>query len=185
MAAQEVADEINAIGGHNVILAGHSLGGAVALLAAKMAKAEVFGIASIEGNLIAEDCGLSRRIAMAPSVTEREAIRAEAISDAEHSHNTGVRDWASDLSRVNAATLFKYSKQLVELSDGGELLEQFISDGYRKVYLYGDEYSGHPILTRLGSVPVQYIAGAGHINFIGDAPEANALALSNLLRDPL
>jgi pimeloyl-ACP methyl ester carboxylesterase len=184
-AAQELADEINAIGSHNVILVGHSLGGAVALVAAKMAKADVFAVASIEGNLIAEDCGLSRRIAMATTVAEREAIRAEAIADAGQSHNTDVRDWASDLSRVSAATLFKYSKQLVDLSDSGELLEQFISDGYRKIYLYGDEYSGHPILNRLGSIPTQYVAGAGHISFIGDAPEANALALSSLLPDPL
>jgi hypothetical protein len=52
---------------------------------------------------------------------------------AERSENSGVRDWARDLSNVSPATLPLYSKQLVELSDGGKLFRLFHEGRYRKI----------------------------------------------------
>jgi len=180
-AAEILAYEVEQRGWRDVILVGHSLGGAVALLTASRIKDQVWGVASVEGNLVAEDCGMSRRLATAGTAADSEAIKTHAIHEAERSENAGVRDWARDLSKVSSDTLSKYSKQLVELSDSGELLRQFHADKYRKIYLYGDEYVSHPVLRRLDSIKVEYVAGAGHINFIGDAPQACALAVSKLL----
>ena len=180
-AAEILAQEIEKRGWQNVVLVGHSLGGAVALLTASRVRGRVRGVASVEGNLVAEDCGTSRRLATAGSAADCESIKSRAIHEAERSENAGVRDWARDLSKVSCDTLSKYSKQLVELSDSGELLRQFHADTYRKIYLYGDEYVSHPVLRRLDSIKVEYIPGAGHTNFMGDAPQACALAISKLL----
>ena len=179
--AEALAREVETIGGQNATLVGHSLGGAVVLLAAKMVAGQVWGIASIEGNLIAEDCGMSRRLAVAGTIAACTAIKSKAMSEAERSENSGVGDWARDVSNVSPATLQMYSRELVALSDSGELLRQFRAERCRKLYLYGDEYVGHPVLERLAPIHAAYIRGACHINFIGDAPEACADALSQML----
>jgi pimeloyl-ACP methyl ester carboxylesterase len=180
-AADRVAREVAGIGGRDVILVGHSLGGAVAILAAVGAEERVHGVVSIEGNLVAEDCGLSRQFATAAGLIDLERIKADAMQKAADSANAGVRDWARAVGPVFAATLAKYSKELVELSDSEALLRQFRAAEYRKLYLYGEDYLGHPVLGRLQSIPMDYVAGAGHVSFIGDAPEACALAISKLL----
>lgn len=164
-----------------MILAGHSLGGAVALQISRIVSNQVWGIASIEGNLIAEDCGMSRRFAAAMTPAECAAIKSKAIYEAERSENPGIRDWARDLSNVSPTTLQMYSKQLVALSDSGELLRQFRAERCRKIYMHGDEYVGHPVLECIGSIHVEHIKGAGHVNFVGDAPQACARALSRIL----
>ena len=180
-AAEALASEVDKMGCQNVVLVGHSLGGAAALLTATMVSGQVWGLASLEGNLVAEDCGMSRRLAVAANLTECASIKTKAIDEAKHSENPGVRDWARDLSKVSPSTLLSYSRELVALSDGGELLRQFLTGRYRRIYLHGDDYVGHPVLDRLGSIQVEYIKGASHTNLVGDAPEACAQALSQIL----
>src|SRR4051812_25922428 len=95
-AAEILAHELEKRGWRDVILVGHSLGGAVALLTAGRVKGQVWGVASVEGNLVAEDCGMSRRLATAGSAADSEAIKTHTIHEAERSENAGVRDWARD-----------------------------------------------------------------------------------------
>ncbi|EJZ17344.1 alpha/beta hydrolase [Rhizobium sp. Pop5] len=181
MAADMLIPVVERIGCQNVILVGHSLGGAVALLTAKRVKGEVWGVASVEGNLVAEDCGMSRRLANASNIAEGEAIKARAVYDAGRSDNEGVRAWSADLAKISYDTLSKYSKNLVDLSDSEVLLQQFLRDSYRRMYLYGEEYVGHPVVPRLSSVQRVFIPKAGHVNFTGDAPDTCAVAISKLL----
>lgn len=180
-AAEIVAQEVEKIGCRESILVGQSIGGAVALLAARKFGGQIWGIALVEGNLVAEDCGISRRLATAESLADCGTIKADAIAQATISEKSGVRDWARALKKVSPDTLSKYCKELVKLSDSEDLLRQFHADQCRKIYLYGDEYVGHPVLRRLDSIPVEYIRGSGHISFIGDAPQTCASALLKIL----
>ena len=109
-AAEALASEVDKMGCQNVVLVGHSLGGAAALLTATMVSGQVWGLASLEGNLIAEDCGMSRRLAVAANLTECASMKTKAIDEAKHSENPGVRDWARDLSKVSPSTLLSYSR---------------------------------------------------------------------------
>src|SRR3954447_2845071 len=69
-AAELLAHEVEKRGWRDVLLVGHSLGGAVALLTASRVKGRVWDVASVEGNLVAEDCGMSRRLATAASAAD-------------------------------------------------------------------------------------------------------------------
>ena len=177
-AAEALAAEVERLGCETVILVGHSLGGAIVLLAARLVGDRVLGVVSIEGNLIAEDCGLSRRLANAASLAECAALKSKVIYETERSGNPALRDWIRDVSKVSPATLSAYSKQLVDLSDSGELLRQFHEARYRRLYLHGEDYVGHPVLQRLSPIQVEYIKGASHGNFMGDAPHACSAAIS-------
>jgi pimeloyl-ACP methyl ester carboxylesterase len=147
-----------------VVLVGHSMGGAVAILAAELAPDRVAGLVSIEGNLIAEDCGLvSRRLAEAPDAAACDALKHDLVAGAARSKNP--------------AALLAWSRDLVAVSDTGRLLQSFRQAPCPTLYLHGDGYLGHVLLPRLPPVPVVHIPGAGH-NVMADAPAATAAAIA-------
>jgi hypothetical protein len=84
------------------------------------------------------------------------------------------------LAKVSPETLLSYSRHLVDVSDGGVLLQSFKKGNYRKLFLHGDGYRGHVLLEKLGPVPVVYVAGASH-NVMYDAPDASAAAIADVI----
>jgi len=180
-AAREIAREIRREGYERVVLLGHSMGGAVGLLVAELVPERVAGVVSIEGNLIAEDCGmLSRKLASAPDVAACDALKQEMVARTREAADPGLRAWSAEMARVSAAALLSYSRHLVELSDSGVLLERFRGGAFRTLYLHGDGYVGHVLLGRLPPVPVVYVPGASH-NVMVDAPEACAAAIAGVM----
>ena len=85
------------------------------------------------------------------------------------------------MSIVSVSNLTAYSKDLVARSDSEELLKSFIGGAYRKLYLHGDDYVDHKILSRLKGVRVVCVKGTSHTNLIGDAPTRWSEAIETLL----
>ena len=180
-AAHEIVGEIRQRDYQDVVLIGHSMGGAVAILVADLIANRVSGVVSIEGNLIGQDCGLvSRRFASAADAMACNVIKQELVAATSGSANPSSRAWSADLSKVSPETLMSYSRHLVDLSDSGVLLTSFKQGNYRKLYLHGDGYKGHVLLKKLKPVPTVYVAGASH-NVMYDAPDACAAAIADVV----
>lgn len=178
-AAQDVLDlAAGADGG--VVLVAHSMGSAVALRAYPQIKDKTRGIVLIEGNLIAEDCGwISRKIAG----EEDNAALLSIIADLRHtlsaSPYTGWHLWAEDVQGVAPAVLQDYSRSLVRDSDSGDLLPRFLQAPCPTLFVYGTEYLGQPVLTRLPRDKCAYIEGAGHF-VMTEKPVETAQAIGAL-----
>lgn len=148
----------------------HSMGGAVGLLLVQNAQLALASFVNLEGNLVAEDCGLlSRRAAETPEdtfVRERFANLLQRVSEAEE---PGTRLWARWAARMDAAAFYRASASLVEWSDSGELLEIFDSLDVPKAYLHGARSANPAVIRRLGRIPKHEIARAGHFALTDNA----------------
>lgn len=145
-----------------VLLIGHSMGGSVGLLAAQDIPSLTHYI-SVEGNLVADDCGLvSRRIA--------DQLSSEFITTgygAFHDELAGsgrkdLRAWAQWYRAAAPAAIHQSARSLVEWSDSGKLLEMFRRLRQDKAYIYGAKEDKRHILPRLTDCRIQRISRAGH-----------------------
>ncbi|MEM6781223.1 MAG: alpha/beta hydrolase, partial [Pseudomonadota bacterium] len=134
----------------------------------------------IEGNLISNDCGyLSRDMSAKKDDVELLQVVQQTALKMKSSQYTGWRSWAKDVVSVSANTMRDYSHELVAQSDSGELLDIFHEIQSPKLYIYGDEYLGHPIIERLDHIPKAYIEGAGHF-VMTDKPDDCAQSILNM-----
>lgn len=176
-AAADIAALIRRENRRDVILLGHSMGGAVAVLAAGLVPDHIAAVVSLEGNLIAEDCGLlSRRLAGAADAADCAAMQQSLVASGRRSTRPAMRAWAETFALSAAPGLLAWSRDLVAHSDSGDLLRAFRAGPWRSLYLHGDDYVGHTLLSQLPPVPIVFIPGAGH-DLMGDAPDATAAAV--------
>jgi pimeloyl-ACP methyl ester carboxylesterase len=164
-----------------VHLVGHSMGGAVAVLATERI-ANVGAVVSVEGNLIAEDCGMVSRGIAAQSL----AVFAHDGYDAflaklEISTDPDEQAWAAWAAEVDLATLHEAALSLVAWCDTGKVAEGW-QDLERTAYVYG-ERSGHPkgLTELLCPETTHSIRGEGHFPMLG-APDALAAIITRAVR---
>lgn len=161
-AAHRVADVIKA-SGQKVVLVGHSMGGALALLVLHRVPEQIAAVVSIEGNMIAEDCGLiSRKLALAGDVGEIERLRQGLVETAQKSESAGWWMWAEEAALMGPQALKDYAASLVAHSDSGELIKTFNAFSGPKAYIHGDGYVGHVLLERMDAAKSFHAVGADH-----------------------
>lgn len=129
---------VERLGLTDFVLVGHSMGGAIAVLYAKRFPERVLGLINVEGNLGPEDCFLSRKVA-GKSHEEICAMLAELEEKLEKSANPLVVAYAVKLRQASIKAYADHSRSLVELSDSGDLLREFLALHQPKVFLYGSE----------------------------------------------
>jgi pimeloyl-ACP methyl ester carboxylesterase len=147
------------------VLVGHSMGGAVTLLMDDPDLPAVTPVISLEGNLIAEDCGMISR----QCVREGFTAFSENWFPAFRARMTRSDRRQFDLSKADPEAFFKSAESLVAWSDSGTLVERFKRFGNR-CYFYGGRNENMPVLDVLrGDTPLVRINRAGHF-MMNDQP---------------
>lgn len=174
---------IGQLAAERVHLVCHSMGGGVGLLVAEQLR-QLGCFVSVEGNLIAEDCGIvSRQIAaQARGQFVRHgyaALHRELVS----AGSADLLAWARWYASCDPATIHATARSLVEWSDSGKLLDLFT--GLRRPsYVYGDTDGRlDHLLPALADVPTFPVAGSGHFPMIDNGHDFYSL-LADLLTGP-
>jgi pimeloyl-ACP methyl ester carboxylesterase len=157
------------IDARKIHIVAHSMGGAIGLLLAENIPGEIASFINIEGNLIAEDCGLvSRKTA---------SMSFEEFSDRvfDKLRAKGPRPWREQSVKSDSLAFYRSSVSLVEWSDGEKLLEIFEKLNTPKVYVYGDRNADMKIISRLEETRKISISNSGHFLMNDNPAEFYAL----------
>lgn len=139
--ASALADQL---GARRTYVVGHSMGGAVALMQPRRWS----GVVSVEGNLVAADCGIA-----SGALAEGLAVEAE-------------EPWAGWMASTDRSTLQRAARSLCGWSGAGTLLDAYLPLPWR-AYIHGDRSGPHPALPAYLQHPVD---GSGHFPML-DNPD--------------
>jgi pimeloyl-ACP methyl ester carboxylesterase len=160
-------------------VAGHSMGGAVAVLLPQSER-RIASLVSIDGNLIAEDCGLVSRSIAGQSP---EQFASQGYSDfravLRDSSEPGAQAWARWSASAAPDAMHASARSLVEWSDSGKLLKQF-NAVKKNVFLYGERDDKGYLLPRIENAAIATVPGAAHFMMV-DNPEAFYRILASAL----
>jgi pimeloyl-ACP methyl ester carboxylesterase len=163
-----------------VHVAGHSMGGAVAVILAAERELVTGCTVSIDGNLVSADCGLSSlgiarqsRAGFAADGYGRFTARLRA------SEQPDLTAWAAWLAEADPSAVHTAAVSLVDWSDSGDLLTRFNTLPAR-AYIHGDREDKRHLRGALKGAAVSVIPRAGHFPML-DAPGAFYRALAGLL----
>lgn len=162
-----------------IFVAGHSMGGSVGILLAE-GRQDVECLVSMDGNLVAEDCGLVSR-----SIAEQNAERFSGegfgrfIASLQASKSRDSLTWAEWCAKTTPAAMHEAARSLVEWSDSGKLLDRF-NTFERKAYLYGDQDDKQYLLRRFKDAAVSAVPNSGHFMMV-DNPDSFYQLLSRAL----
>ncbi|RJQ75767.1 alpha/beta fold hydrolase [Pseudonocardiaceae bacterium YIM PH 21723] len=163
----------------HVSIVGHSMGGALGLLASQELQA-VDHFISIEGNLVSEDSGLvSRNIAAQSPGEFVESGYAELLRKLEDSTDSASHLWASWIRQADPYALHGSARSLVEWSDSGKLLD-WMNARPRASYFYGTSSAPNYLLPRLQVGNVVEVPDSGHFAMV-DNPTFTYRALAGIL----
>lgn len=159
------------------LLVGASMGGLIGLLYAERWPERLTGFVNVEGNLAPEDCMFSRLVVPYMFAHFQEVIFPEIKAAVAARHNRGYAKHSEVLQRADPRAYYDYSRQLVEYSDQGNLLDRFLALPVRH-FIYGSANRGLTYLPRLraSTCRLTEIANADHFLFYDD-PAAFARAL--------
>ena len=171
---------------YRIYLAGHSMGGAVGVLVAGMREipGKITRLVSVDGNLVAEDCGLvSRSIAaQSPERFANEGF-ARLLRELHSSGRDDFEAWAQWCEQAVPDAVHSAARSLVAWSDRGVLLRQF-NQLVSKAFVYGALDDKKYLLKRLERAAQVPIAAAGHFMMV-DNQKAFYESLSDVLKTDL
>lgn len=166
---------------HRLHVVAHSMGGAVGLLLARQPPIGLASFVNVEGNLVAEDCGLlSRRTAETELAPFRDEKFGRLKARAREADDAILRQWAGWADACPAEAFHASARSLVAWSDSGELLDMFRALSVPKAYVSG-QYSANPdVLRRLDGIAKYRIASCGHFPML-EKPAALARILRKVV----
>jgi pimeloyl-ACP methyl ester carboxylesterase len=167
---------IEALNLERIHLVGHSMGGAIGLLLVEKIGGKVISFTNLEGNLVGEDCTLSRE-AIRYSLEDFETRAFQALK----SKVRGTKELLGPtimsqrllykwLSKSAPYAFYKSSESLVNWSDSGKLLRMFIDLDISKHYIFGELNRNSAVVRLLAPVPKTQISSSGHF-MMGDNPQ--------------
>jgi len=154
-------------------LVGHSMGGLTALLLADRDPARVAGFVNIEGNVAPEDCFLSRQVVTHPH-DDADTFLARFTERVGAARFYSARLFAASLPhKVRAGAVKPILESIVEVSDGGALLDRFLGLPLPTMFMYGEQNSALSYLQAMAESGVELarISHSGHFPMYANAPE--------------
>lgn len=152
------------------IIVGHSMGGAVALLLIQLLPAVKYFI-SFEGNLVDDDCSISRETA---NLSEQQFLTVQYLKDPMiYRCRRREIDPAPD-----PVAFYKSAVSLVAHSDSGDLLNQYLNLPFPKAYFYGAENRELKTVSCLAGEDMIEVPGCGHF-MMNDNPEMTYSEMAN------
>jgi pimeloyl-ACP methyl ester carboxylesterase len=172
-------------GGGPVVVAGHSMGGVLALLLAERSPSLVRAVVDIDGNTSPDDCTFSGQAA-AQDLADFESGGFDALRD--RVYRTGVdepaqRGYHASLRLAHPASYHRHSQELVAMSAAGDLAGRRAALRCPLLYVAGAPGGVSAASRRLlaqARVPVEEIAPSGHWPFV-DQPDAFTATLARFL----
>ncbi len=161
--ADVLRDAVAAFPCRRLHVVAHSMGGAVGLLLAQGGGLPLASFVNVEGNLVAEDCGMmSRRSAGFPVAAFVDAKFPKLLAVTAESDDPDLRRWSAWAARCDPRAFHESCVSLVAWSDSGRLLDVFLGLAVPKVYVYGVRSANDAVLRRLGGVDCIAIPDCGH-----------------------
>jgi pimeloyl-ACP methyl ester carboxylesterase len=157
---------------NRVLLVGHSMGGAVGVITASDSH-DISGLINIDGNLVAEDCGIvSRRMAEQSLDEFLRAGYREFLAELRRSSGKDFKAWAGWCAEASPTALHQAARSLVIWSDSGKLLEKFNKLPAR-AYLYGAADDRGYIIKQIDRtrITIVGIRDSGHFAMIDNAKD--------------
>ena len=160
----------------------HSMGGAPALLLAELLGPRLASFTNVEGNLVAEDCGiLSRRTAGMPLARFRDEKFSRLVAAAARSDDPSMRRWATWATHCDPQAFHQACVSVVRWSDSGRLLETFLNLAIPTLYVCGARSAIPAVLERLHDVPTIELPDTGH-DVMNERPELFYPRVAELIR---
>jgi pimeloyl-ACP methyl ester carboxylesterase len=168
---------LEALGIEEHILLGHSMGGAIGLLVSEQKKP--LQLISVEGNLVAKDCGVISRKTISSELDAFMHIEYKKLIDKFRTYETdGMRQWLKMVVQADPYAWYHSAFSLVEWCDSERLVDIW-KRLTGKAYIYGEK-SDHPALSSLEIEPL-CVQKAGHFVML-DNPEGFCNALTRTLK---
>lgn len=185
--ADLMADLCSDLGTGPVIIAGHSMGGVVALLMAERHPSLVHGVVDIDGNKSPDDCTFSSQAADQDLMsfieggfdTLRDKIYTAGVEE------KAQRGYHASLCQADPATFHLNSSELVAMSEKRDMATRLAALNVPRVYIAGAPGGASEETRRLleeARVTTLAITPAGHWPFL-DQPEDFTAALLSYLRE--
>jgi len=167
----------------------HSMGGIIGIELGEMIPDRLSSFINAEGNITAEDCTMSGRVAdMGEECFAQEGFEQLKNSIAEESERTQdkpLKDYLNSLSKAMPKALYMSSISTLRESDSGDLLKRFTQLPFYKCYIYGEKnknaFPAEKMLKQKG-VPLFYISRSGHPMMEENPDEFYGLILSIVSR---
>lgn len=166
----------------------HSMGGIVGIELAEMIPNRISSFINVEGNITAEDCTMSRRVAdMSAGYFAQEGfeqLKRSIAEESEKNQDEILKEYVNDISKATPKSLHQSSVSTVQESDSGDLLERFAHLPMYKCYVYGERNKGvFPAETKLRKmrIPLFYVSRSGHSMMKENPGEFYGLVLNAIL----
>ncbi|MBI1934865.1 alpha/beta hydrolase [Candidatus Woesearchaeota archaeon] len=167
---------INKLSLKNINLVGHSFGGAISLLLIRKIPSKISSFVNLEGNLIAEDCTMSRDIAGYSLNEFQKHGYKKIISEIRKQKDLlnsqkATSMWQESMHMASPQALYISSASLVRWSESGKLLKMFEDLKIKKCYIHGALNRDLAVLNRLSGIKKFSISKSGHFMMIDNPKE--------------
>jgi pimeloyl-ACP methyl ester carboxylesterase len=160
----------------------HSMGGAIGLFVAQSMPGSP-SFVSVEGNLIADDCGIVSRETAAQRQDEFVTSGYHSFLDSlQASPKHDLQAWARCYKQADSAGLHAIATSLVEWSDSGYLMK-FFNGLSRRHYFHGEWSELGYLLPALDGTPIHLIPESGHFLML-DNPKGFYQAVAETVKHP-
>ncbi|UCG35919.1 MAG: alpha/beta hydrolase [Candidatus Bathyarchaeota archaeon] len=167
--AEILKKAIDLVGFDRFHLVAHSMGGIIGIELGEIIPNRLRSFINVEGNITAEDCTMSKRVA---KMGERyfaqegfEELKHSISAEAEKAQSTPLKEYVASLSKATPESLYRSSVSTVFESCHGDLLTRFARLPLNKCYIYGEKNRGlfpAESMLRREEIPLFYVSNGGH-----------------------